>query len=185
MRTILYKADHKSATLNSIETYCNVLALIFSFQVRFCEIELGIPADRASLLYTYMAIAAFFSNHFFCKLSEIKLKYVDIFDLYQLATTCFGICLLLLPLARSYKVMVALSVLFGLMDGGRYGLMPLVVLECVGQKRTDQAWGYLSFGVGFASAIGPTFIGKLQFTISSAMHLLATSLANVTTEVRS
>lgn len=134
--------------------------LFFSFQVKFCESELSIPADRASLLYTYMAIAAFFSHHFFCKLSELKLKYFNIFDLYQLATTCFGICLLLLPLARSYKTMVALSVLFGLMDGGRYGLMPLVVLKCVGQKRTDQAWGYLSFSVGFASAIGPTFIGK-------------------------
>ncbi|KAJ7358890.1 hypothetical protein OS493_020728 [Desmophyllum pertusum] len=71
----------------------------------------------------------------------------------------FGICLLLLPLARSYNAMVAFSVLFGVMDGGRYGLMPLVVIECVGQKRTDTAWGYLVFSVGFASGIGPTFIG--------------------------
>lgn len=128
--------------------------------MKFCESELGIPSDRASLLYTYMAIAAFFSNHLFCKLSEAKYKFVNIFDLYQLATACFGIGLLLLPIARSYKAMIALSVLFGLMDGGRYGLIPLVVLECVGQKRTEQAWGYLSFSVGLTSCMGPTLIGR-------------------------
>jgi len=128
--------------------------------VKFCESELGIPSDRASLHYTSMAIVAFFSNHMFCKLSELKCKFVNVFDLYQLATTCFGVGLLLLPLVRSFKAMIALSVLYGLMDGGRYGLMPLVVLECVGQKRTDQAWGYLSFSVGVASCVGPTLIGR-------------------------
>ena len=107
-----------------------------------------------------MAIAAFFSNHLFCKLSELKGKVVNIFDLYQLATTCFGVSLLLLPLVRSFTAVIALSVLYGLMDGGRYGLMPLIVVECVGQERTDQAWGYLSFSVGLASCVGPMFIGR-------------------------
>ena len=41
--------------------------------------------------------------------------------------------------------MIALSVMYGLMDDGRYELMPLIVVECVGEKRTDQAWGYLSW----------------------------------------
>ena len=106
-----------------------------------------------------MAIAAFFSNHLFCKLSELKGKVVNIFDLYKLATTCFGVSLLLLPFVRSFTAVIALSVLYGLMDGGRYGLMPLIVVECVGQ-RTDQAWGYLSFSVGLASCVGPMFIGR-------------------------
>ena len=53
--------------------------------------------------------------------------------------------------------------MFGLMDGGRYGLMPLIVLTCVGQKRIDQAWGYLTLFVGLSSVIGPVFIGKLFF----------------------
>ena len=56
--------------------------------------------------------------------------------------------------------MIALSVLYGLMDGGRYGLMPLIVVECVGEKRTRQAWGYLSFSVGLASCVGHMFIGR-------------------------
>ena len=107
-----------------------------------------------------MAIAAFFSNHLFCKLSELKCKFVNIFDLYQLATTCFGVSLLFLPFVRSFTAVIALSVLYGLMDGGRYALMPLIVVECVGQKRTDQAWGYLSFSVGLAAFVGPMLIGR-------------------------
>ena len=133
-------------------------------QVKFCGSELGISSDRASMLYTYMAIAFFFSNHLLCKLSELKC--LDIFDLYQFTTTCLGICLLLLPLAKSYKAVVTLSVLYGLMDGGRYGLMPLIVLECVGEKRTDQAWGYVAFCVGLSAAIGPTVIGEQRGSFS-------------------
>ena len=110
------------------------------------------------MLYTYMAIAFFFSNHFLCKISEFEI--LNIFDLYQITTTCLGICLLALPLVTSYKAVVAFAVLYGLMDGGRYGLMPLIVLQCVGQKRTDQAWGYVSFCVGLCTAIGPVVVGK-------------------------
>ena len=88
------------------------------------------------------------------------MKCLDIFDLYQFTTTCLGICLLLLPLVKSYQAVVALSVLYGLMDGGRYGLMPLIVLDCVGQKKTDKAWGYVAFCVGLTVAIGPTVIGE-------------------------
>ena len=110
------------------------------------------------MLYIYTAIAFFFSNHLFCKLSEFK--FFHIFDLYQFSTTCLGICLLLLPVATSYRAVVVLAIMFGLMDGGRYGLMPLIVLTCVGQKRTNQAWGYVAFSVGLSSAVGPVFIGK-------------------------
>ena len=112
------------------------------------------------MLYIYMAIAFFFSNHLFCKLSEFK--FFNIFDLYQFSTTCLGVCLLLLPVATSYKAVVVLSVMFGLMDGGRYGLMPLIVLTCVGQKSADQAWGFVAFSVGLSSAIGPVITGTLH-----------------------
>ena len=111
------------------------------------------------MLYIYTAIAFFFSNHLFCKLSEFK--FFNIFDLYQFSTTCLGICLLLLPVATSYRAVVVLAVMFGVMDGGRYGLMLLIVLTCVGQKRTNQAWGYVAFSVGLSSAVGPVFIGRL------------------------
>ncbi|CAH3167446.1 unnamed protein product [Porites evermanni] len=132
------------------------------FLVKFCESELGISSERGSMLYTYMAISYFFGNHLFCKLSEFK--FINIFDLYQFSTTCLGVCLFLLPVATSYKAVVVLSVMFGLMDGGRYGLMPLIVLTCVGQKKIDQAWGYLTLFIGLSSVIGPVFIGFIADT---------------------
>lgn len=61
--------------------------------------------------------------------------------------------------------MVAFSMLFGFMDGGRYGLMPLLVLECVGLKRTEEAWGYIAFSVGFTSCIGPVIIGFIADSV--------------------
>ena len=39
--------------------------------------------------------------------------------------------------------------------------MPLLVLDCVGQKnKTDEAWGYVAFCVDLTAAIELTVIGK-------------------------
>ena len=63
-------------------------------------------------------------------------------------------------LTGSYNAMVAFSVVFVLMDVHLKGLMRLVVLECVGRKRTEGGCGFLVIGVRFASCIGPVIIGK-------------------------
>ena len=79
---------------------------------------------------------------------------------------------------NSYKAVVTLSVLYGLMDGGRYGLMPLLVLDCVGQKKTDEAWGYVAFCVGLTVAIGLTVIGesaKRSGRLTRVLHGIAIS----------
>ena len=120
---------------------------------------IGIPSEQASMLYTCMAIAFFFSNNLVCKLSEMKC--LDIFDFYQFTTKCmFGHLSAAGTLGELLHSVVTLSLLYGLMDGGRYGLMPLLVLDCVGQKKTDDAWGYVAFCVGLTVAIGLTVIGK-------------------------
>ena len=56
--------------------------------------------------------------------------------------------------------MVAFSVVFVLMDVHLKGLMRLVVLECVGRKRTEEDCGFLAISVRFASFIGSVIIGK-------------------------
>ena len=56
--------------------------------------------------------------------------------------------------------MVAFSVVFVLMDVHLKGLMRLVVLECVGFKRTEEECGFLAISVRFASCIEPVVIGK-------------------------
>ena len=61
--------------------------------------------------------------------------------------------------------MVAFSVVFVLMDVQLYGLMCLVVPECVGRKRTGEDSGFLAISVRFASCIEPVVIGKKYFVL--------------------
>ena len=128
-----------------------------SLQVKFSESELGIPEERVTIVYTYMAIAFFFSIHLFCKLSGTRF---NVFHLYQFSMAVYGIGLLVLPFAKTFTALVGCYVMLGLMDGGRYGLMSLLVLECVGPNQTDRAWGVLHFCIGVTSALGPTLQGK-------------------------
>ena len=70
--------------------------------------------------------------------------------------------MLLLPLVGSYNAMVAFSVVFVLMDVHLKGLMRLVVLECVGFKRTEEDCGFL--------AIRGTVVSRTPHTLTS-VHL--------------
>ena len=63
-------------------------------------------------------------------------------------------------LTGSYNAVVAFSVVFVLMDVHLKGLMRLVVLECVGFKRTEEDCGFLAISVRLASYIRPVIIGK-------------------------
>ena len=128
-----------------------------SLQVKFSESELGIPEERVTIVYTYMAIALFFSIHLFCKLNG---TWFNGFHLYQFSMAVYGIGLVVLPFVKSLAAVVACYIVFGLVDGGRYGLMSLLVLECVGPHQTDRAWGIMGFCLGVTSTVGPTLLGK-------------------------
>ena len=71
-------------------------------------------------------------------------------------------------LTGSYNAMVAFSVVFVLMDVHLKGLMRLVVLECVGFKRTEEDCGFLAISVRLASYIRPVIIGKWYFVHKSS-----------------
>lgn len=85
------------------------------------------------MLFTYLAIASFFSRHFFCKLGDFK--FFNRFYLYQGGMTISGLVIVCLPLARSFGSLVTLFVLYGLM----MGQFSLLVLECVGTHKVNQA----------------------------------------------
>ena len=42
-----------------------------------------------------------------------------------------------------------------------FGQWSLMVYDCVGRNKVNQAFGYLTFFIGVASAIGPSLAGKL------------------------
>jgi len=112
------------------------------------------------MLFTYLGISSFFSRHLFCKLGD--LKYFNRFYLYQGGMTIIGLCVLCLPLARSFGSVVALFAVFGLMDGAMNGQFSLLILKCVGKHKLNQAWGHVMFFLGLSVCIGPPLAGKFH-----------------------
>lgn len=108
------------------------------------------------MLFTYLAIASFFSRHFFCKLGDFK--FFNRFYLYQGGMTISGLVIVCLPLARSFGSLVTLFVLYGLM----MGQFSLLVLECVGTHKVNQAWGCLMVVMGVSVGTGPPMAGEFK-----------------------
>ena len=113
------------------------------------------------MLYTYLGISSFFSRHLFCKLGD--LKYFNRFYLYQGGMTIIGLCVLCLPLARSFGSLMAVFAVFGLMDGAMNGQFSLLILKCVGKHNLNQAWGQVFFILGLSMCIGPPLAGEFQW----------------------
>lgn len=133
--------------------------------IKHCKQELNIPANKASMLYTYLGISSFFSRHLFCKLGD--LKYFNRFYLYQGGMTIIGLCVLCLPLARSFGSLVAVFAVFGLMDGAMNGQFSLLILKCVGKHNLNQAWGQVFFILGLSMCIGPPLAGLMTDMLGS------------------
>ena len=136
----------------------NYLKLLF-LQVKHCEHELDIPGNKASMLFTYMAITSFISRNAFCKLGDFR--YFKRFHLYQGGITIYGLCVLCLPLARSFTCLLAIFIALGLMDGALLGQWPLLVFECCGKHKVNQAWGYIIFFTGVSFGIGSPMAGEI------------------------
>ena len=74
--------------------------------------------------------------------------------------TICGLSVVCLPLARSFGSVVALFVVNGLFEGSMNGQWSLLLYECVGRNKVNQAMGYFTFCVGVGSAIGPSLAGN-------------------------
>ena len=136
---------------------------LFFSQVKHCKQELNIPGNKASMLYTYMAITSFFSRNLFCKLGDFKC--ISRFHLYQGGMTISGLCVLCLPSARSFSSVVAVFIVFGLMEGAMNGQFSLLILECSGKQKINQAWGYTTLFTGASLVLGSPMAGEIQMLI--------------------
>ena len=137
----------------------NCLKFHFFLQVKHCEQELHIPGNKASMFFTYMAITSFISRNLFCKLGD--LRYFQRFHLYQGGMTISGLCVLCLPLARSFTSVLAIFIVFGLMEGAMLGQLSLLVLECCGKDKVNQGWGYIILFTGVSFGIGSPMAGEI------------------------
>jgi len=133
--------------------------------VKHCEQELKIPGNKASKLFTYMAITSFISRNVFCKLGD--LRYFKRFHLYQGGVTIYGLCVLCLPLARSFTSVLAIFIVLGLTEGAMLGQLSLLVLECCGKHKVNQAWGYIIFFTGVSFGIGSPMAGLMADKLGS------------------
>ncbi|XP_068703284.1 monocarboxylate transporter 10-like [Montipora capricornis] len=133
--------------------------------IKYCSQELHIPASKSSKLYTYYAIAAFIGRHLFCKLGDFR--FINRFHLYQVGMTLCGMCLVCLPFARTFSSLVAIFLVNGLLEGSMFGQWSLMVYDCVGRNKVNQAFGYLTFFIGVASAIGPSLAGLMADKLGS------------------
>ena len=111
------------------------------------------------MLFTYMALTSFISRIVFCKLGD--LRYFNRFHLYQGGVTIYGLCVLCLPLARSFISVLAIFIVLGLMEGALLGQLSLLVLECCGKHKVNQAWGYIVFFTGVSFGIGSPMAGEI------------------------
>ncbi|KAJ7379465.1 hypothetical protein OS493_015248 [Desmophyllum pertusum] len=81
--------------------------------------------------------------------------------------TVSGLCVLCLPAARSFVTIATLFMGFGLMEGAMVGQFPLLVLECVGKHKVNQAWGYIMLFTGVSVGIGPPLAGLMADKLGS------------------
>jgi len=127
--------------------------------------------SKAAMLFTYMAIASVVSRNVFCKLGDFR--YFKRFHLYQAGMSVSGLSVMCLPLARSFTSVAAIFIVFGLMEGSYNGQYSLLVLECCGKEKVNQAWGYISIFAGVSAGLGPPMAGEIQVLIMSYRTLSA------------
>lgn len=149
-----------STTIAFVSYYVPVVHI-----VKYCKQELQIPEEKSFMLYTYFALASFVSRYFFCKVGD--LRFVNRFCLYQISLIVIGVSVTFIPFATTLSSMVAIFVVFGLMDGGVLGQQSLLVLLCVGKDKVNQAWGYLMFSTGLGLGIGPPLAGLIADKLAS------------------
>ena len=113
-------------------------------------------------LYIYLAISQFFSRHLFCYIASCKA--INRFYLYQVAASACGIVYLTVPLATSVNHLLVIFIAIGLLDGGLYGISPLLVTESVDETEVPQAWGLLNTTTVF-SAVGPFLAGTSRSAV--------------------
>lgn len=75
--------------------------------------------------------------------------------------TVSGLCVLCLPLARTFGSVVAIFIVFGLMDGAMNGQWSLLILECSGKHQVNQAWGYTMLFTGVSVGLGSPVAGEI------------------------
>ena len=80
--------------------------------------------------------------------------------LYGISIICCGLSIGVVPLFTSYGSLVILSGLFGLFSAANEAMCSIILIDVVGLKNLNQAYGIIMMLQGIANLIGPPFAGK-------------------------
>ncbi|XP_078667461.1 monocarboxylate transporter 13-like [Branchiostoma floridae x Branchiostoma belcheri] len=121
---------------------------------------LGIEDYPAAFLMSILSIVSIVGRLLIGLLPEWK-KFRRI-DQYATAELLLGGMMMVMPLATSYGVMVAWSVVFGLIFGGLVPLTVTATAELVDTSKLPGAMGIRMFVQGIAFIVGPPISGALR-----------------------
>ena len=120
--------------------------------------ELGISADRASILMMVLGGSTAIGRIFFGKIVDYGL--LDRLHMQQVSLVLSGTGAMLLPLIKSFGGLIAYVISVGLVDGCIVVLMPVLTTTLVGAEHKVVAWGYLVAISSITFTLGPPTAGK-------------------------
>ncbi|XP_074602070.1 monocarboxylate transporter 10-like [Brevipalpus obovatus] len=134
-----------------------------------------LPGSNSELLVTCIGATSGIGRIIFGQVADMK--NVNPIILQQIALLVFGIVTMLLVVAKSFPVLIALCALFGIFDGCFVSLMGPVAYRLVGKKGASQAIGFV-FGLSsIPFSIGPPVAGYLYDVYGN--YFLAFLLAGI------
>ncbi|XP_031559872.1 monocarboxylate transporter 9-like [Actinia tenebrosa] len=137
---------------------CNMVFYVpIVYMVKFSEKHLSISRDHSAQLYIYFSVVVIFSRNIYCTIGS--LSFVNRFYLYQFSAAFAGLSVLLLPFSSSYIHLILFMSCLGLLDGGIWGLAPLLVIDVAGIENLNFSWGVFNSVVSVASVSGPPLAG--------------------------
>lgn len=94
---------------------------------------------------------------------------------YMAAVGMEGLCCFLIPVLRTFTLLVPFSVLYGYFDGAYVALIPVVTSDVVGTACLSSALGVVYFLHAIPYLLSPPIGGECPqvFTCSHYMHFLA------------
>lgn len=135
-------------------------------QVRYCE-DIGISSDLASKLYIYNGLSSIFGKIFFGRLCDFQC--VNARYICQAAEFVAGTATILVTLSKSYAVLAAYVVVFGICEGAFISTVITIILTCVPEEQRASAIGWQWLLSSFTLASGPPLVGELTRFIDTPL----------------
>ncbi|CAB1451549.1 unnamed protein product [Pleuronectes platessa] len=126
-----------------------------------CALHAGVSHQHAAFLMSILGVVDIVGNITFGWLTDHRCLKPYRLTCYILSVAMEGLCCLLVPLLRSFPVLVPFAVLYGYFDGAYVALIPVVTSDVVGAQHLSSALGVVYFLHALPYLVSPPFAGWL------------------------